>query len=109
MITVRRDAVNSRLRSIVRVVLLAAFIALPLPAVAGAAGFVYVLDPATGCSTCAGPQILVFDGGTTAREVVFSGRGERRRSRGDTGRVARPDAAGSVGGDAGRLDVDRSG
>jgi DNA-binding beta-propeller fold protein YncE len=31
---------------------------------ASATGFVYVLDPA-GCTTCAGPQLLVFDGGTT--------------------------------------------
>ena len=34
-------------------------------ATASPTGFVYTLDPATGCSNCAGPQVLVFDGATT--------------------------------------------
>jgi hypothetical protein len=32
---------------------------------AAQSGFVYVIDPATGCQACAGPQVLIFDGGTT--------------------------------------------
>lgn len=61
----RLTAVNMPLRKLARLVFLAVFAVGPLPLVAGPAGFVYVLDPATGCNTCAGPQVLVFDGATT--------------------------------------------
>ena len=47
------------------VVAVVAWLAAAPAATASPTGFVYALDPATGCSSCAGPQVLVFDGGTT--------------------------------------------
>lgn len=47
------------------IVFLVALFAAGPSAYASPTGFVYALDPATGCNTCEGPQVLVFDGGTT--------------------------------------------
>jgi DNA-binding beta-propeller fold protein YncE len=47
------------------IALLVALLAAGARASASTTGFAYALDPATGCGTCEGPQVLVFDGGTT--------------------------------------------